>query len=281
VTGSSANPLRSGVAGGSVPPRASTGGGAPLVAIAHGSKDPRAAATVERLLGEVRKRTAGHGLPGLEVATAYLDHAPPSPRQVLSALHGGGARAVIALPLLLTEAYHSKTDIPAVLRAAGAALPGLRIRYGDTLGPHPLLISAMERRLAEVGVSAGGEGTAVVLASAGSTDPAATAVIHKLARAWHVLRGWHVVPAFASATSPTPAEAVAALRDSGVPRVAVATYLLAPGLFADKVRDTSLAAGAAAVSGVLGDAPELAELVLRRYCAASAGLPRTLHARTA
>jgi sirohydrochlorin ferrochelatase len=255
---------------------------APLMAIAHGSKDPRAAATVERLLDAVRERTSGLGLPGPEVATAYLDHAPPSPRQVLGALHGAGARTVIALPLLLTEAYHSKTDIPAVLRAAGAALPGLRIRYGDTLGPHPLLISAMERRLAEAGIAIRDPETAVVLAAAGSTDPSATAVIRKLARAWQALSGWHaVVPAFASAASPTPAQAVAALRDSGVPRVAVATYLLAPGLFADKVRDTSLAAGATSVSAALGDAPELAELVLRRYSAASAGLPRALQARSA
>ena len=71
------------------------------------------------------------------------------------------------------------------------------------------------------------------------------------------------------------------MRHSGATNVAVATYLLAPGLFADKVRDTSLAAGATAVSDVLGDALELAELVLRRYAAASAGLPRTRQARTA
>ncbi|MGE5290273.1 MAG: sirohydrochlorin chelatase [Micromonosporaceae bacterium] len=251
------------------------------MAIAHGSRDPRAAAAVERLLDEVRLRAAGHGLPDLEVATAYLDHAPPSPPQVLSALHGGGACSVVALPLLLTDAYHSKADIPAVLRGAGAALPGLRISYGDTLGPHRLLITAMERRLAEAGVPTGDHGTAIVLAAAGSTDPGASAVIYRLARDWQALRGWRVVPAFASAASPTPAQAVASLRGDGAARVAVATYLLAPGLFADKVRDTSLAAGASAVTDVLGAAPELAELVLRRYAAASAGLPRSAHARTA
>jgi sirohydrochlorin ferrochelatase len=78
-----------------------------------------------------------------------------------------------------------------------------------------------------------------------------------------------VVPAFASAASPTPAEAVTALRRGGAARVVVASYLLAPGLFADKVRRTSLAAGATAVSGVLAAAPELAGLVLLRYATAS------------
>jgi sirohydrochlorin ferrochelatase len=51
--------------------------------------------------------------------------------------------------------------------------------------------------------------------------------------------------------------------------VAVATYLLSPGYFADKVAATALAAGAAAVSPVLGAAPELAEVVLQRYRAAA------------
>jgi sirohydrochlorin ferrochelatase len=45
----------------------------------------------------------------------------------------------------------------------------------------------------------------------------------------------------------------------------VASYLLAPGLFADRIRDASLAAGAAAVSPVLGASPEVADVVLDRY----------------
>jgi sirohydrochlorin ferrochelatase len=255
----------------------------PLLAIAHGSRDPRAGAAVAELLGRVRRSAVRHGLPGLRVVTAYLDHAPPSPAQVLGALHPAArsqwtvpprASTVIALPLLLTDAYHSKTDIPSVLRAAAAALPGMRIRYGETLGPHPLLISAMERRLAQAGVRIGDPRTAVVLAAAGSADPAAKAMICRLAEAWQALRGWrNVVPAFASAASPAPAEAVTALRRGGAPRVVVASYLLAPGLFADKIRKTSLAAGAAVVSAELAQAPELADLVLRRYAAALSSAP--------
>ena len=177
----------------------------PLLAIAHGSRDPRAAATVEELLDRVRQRVVRPGLRGLDVVTAYLDHAPPSPAQVLSALRRRGARSVVVLPLLLTDAYHSKTDIPAILRAATATLPDLWIRYGATLGPHPVLIRAMERRLVQAGVRIAEPGTAVVLATAGSTDPAAATVTSRLAHDWQALRGWHaVVPAHASAASPSP-----------------------------------------------------------------------------
>ncbi|HEX3924872.1 MAG TPA: CbiX/SirB N-terminal domain-containing protein, partial [Streptosporangiaceae bacterium] len=86
------------------------------------------------------------------------------------------------------------------------------------------------------------------------------------ARAWQSARGWlRVAPAYASAASPTPGQAVAALLRSGAPRVVVATYLLAPGVFADQVRDQSLAAGAQAVSAPLGAAPEVTGVLLERY----------------
>jgi sirohydrochlorin ferrochelatase len=47
--------------------------------------------------------------------------------------------------------------------------------------------------------------------------------------------------------------------------VVVATYLLAPGLFADRIRESSLAAGAAAVSPALGACPEVADVMLDRF----------------
>ena len=196
--------------------------------------------------------------------------------QVLTALggQGGEERDVVVLPLLLTAAYHSGTDIPGLLAEAAAGLPGLRIRYGEPLGPHPGLVRALERRLAEAGQDPGDDParTAVVLASAGSSHPAANAAISAMASGWQAARGWLAVrPAYASAASPTPAEAVADLLRGGVRRVVVASYLLAPGLFADRIRDTSLAAGAAAVSAPLGAADEVADVLLDRYQQAAAG----------
>jgi sirohydrochlorin ferrochelatase len=243
----------------------------PLVAVAHGSRDARAAATIEELLDLVRVRAAGRELAGLSVSTAYLGHSPPSPGQVLGALPEG---PVVVLPLLLTGAYHSRTDIPAVLRAAACARSGrpLEISYGDPLGPHPLLVTALERRLAEAGVPTADPCTSVVLAAAGSSDPQACAAIARLAERWRERRNWRdVLPAYASAAAPSPARAVSALLAGGARRVVVASYLLAPGRFAGQVRDEALAAGAAAVSAPLGAAPELADVVLTRYAAARAG----------
>ncbi len=285
-----------------------------LVTVAHGSADPRAAATITDLVAIAAERAAARGLKLREVRVAYLGHAAPSLPQVMGAIGHGQATV---LPLLLTAAYHSKTDIPRLL----ARLPGesgrLRVRYGATLGPHPLLLSALERRLAEADPlgpaghtdPACREQTGVVLAAAGSTDPEAHATIARLAAQWQARAGWFAVrPAYASAATPgahagapssaapgapssaapgappgappaatsgappvatsgapPPTAAVAGLLRAGARRVLVATYLLAPGLSADRIRESALAAGAAAVSPVLGASPDVAEVLLDRY----------------
>lgn len=246
-----------------------SGTGAPLVAVAHGSKDPRAAATINELAELVRTQAAARGLAGLDVRVAFLDHCPPSLPQVLSAVAGQADGACVVVPLLLTDAYHSKTDIPAHIASAAAALPRLDIRCAGPLGPDPLLLAALERRLAQAGALDPAwprSSASVVLAAAGSSDPAANATIASLAARWQRDGGWRaVVPAYASAASPTPAEAVRALR-TRPGRVVVATYLLAPGYFADKIRRE---AGVDVVSRVLGAAPEVAEVILERYAGAA------------
>ncbi|MGW4637407.1 sirohydrochlorin chelatase [Sphaerisporangium sp. NPDC004334] len=315
--------------------------------MAHGSRDPRATATVEALLERVRLAR-----PGLAVHAAYLDHARPSLPEVLATLD-----EAVVLPLLLTDAYHTRVDIPAFLREEAArrdahpersrrpegparlegsarregstrpeesarpsrspgrasapparTRPPLVVQQGAALGPHPLLITALERRLAEAGVEIGDPETAVVLVSAGSSDRRAIAVIDEMARDWALARGWHsVTPAYASAASPTPEEAVLRLlaahpsplrpalgagrrtsarhdpparhdspaRHVRPARVVVATYLLAPGYFADKVRRTALAAGADTVAAPLGPAPELVTVLLERHAQAQSLLRTT------
>jgi sirohydrochlorin ferrochelatase len=234
-----------------------------LVAVAHGSADPRAAAAVGELVPLVARRASERGLRVPELRVAYLGHAAPSVPQVMGTF--GPDVPVTVLPLLLTAAYHSKTDIPRVL-----ARTGRRVTYGEPLGPHPLLLRALERRLPEVEDPAE---VGVVLAAAGSSDPDANATIARLAARWQAGTGWFAVrPAYASpaggqgnAAVPDPATAVTGLLRAGAHRVVVASYLLAPGLFADRIRDASLAAGAATVSPALGASPELADVILDRY----------------
>jgi sirohydrochlorin ferrochelatase len=227
-----------------------------LLVVAHGSRDPRHAATVHALV-----RCARALRPGLRVETGFLDFNVPSVAGALESLDAQGVRDVVALPLLLTRAFHAKSDIPAVLADAP---PRLRIRRADVLGPSPLLLAALERRLYEAGLRpADKSSTGVVLASAGSTDPEAIAVIADIAREWRHT-GWRAVrPAFASASRPHTEEAVRELRALGCARVAVAPYVLAPGRLPDRIARG--AAGADVLADVLGPAPEVARVLLERY----------------
>jgi len=264
-----------------------------LVAAAHGSADPRAAAVTGDLMAVAARRAAARGLGVPCLRAAYLGHARPSLARLLGTLRPG--EQVTVLPLLLTAAYHSKTDIPRVL----ARFPWLRVRYGGTLGPHPLLLRALERGLlAQPGAAAAGrEQTGIVLAAAGSSDPEANVTVARLAARWQSEGGWFAVrPGYASAGQPSgaevppgspgppraavphgppipsPAAAVAGLLRDGARRVLVASYLLAPGTFADRIRRSCLAADAAAVGPPLGAAPEVADVLLDRYAeACSAG----------
>lgn len=70
-----------------------------------------------------------------------------------------------------------------------------------------------------------------------------------------------VTAAFASTATPTVPDAVTALRTAGHRRIAVATHLLAPGFFADRLA----AAGGDITSEPLGVHPEIIDLIVRRY----------------
>ncbi|MEV6316144.1 sirohydrochlorin chelatase [Streptomyces sp. NPDC051776] len=236
-----------------------------LVAVAHGSRNPRARDTVLALLELVRALR-----PGLPVRLGHIELNEPLLSGTLAELRGDA----VLVPLLFGRGHHVKHDIP----QAVADAPHLRARTAASLGPHPLLAEALDARLAEAGWRAPGRPgararSAVVLAAAGSRDPDSAADTARTAVLLGTrLGGVPVLPAYASAAAPTVPEAVAALRASGRDRIAVASCFTAPGRFSAQCAEK--APGVAA--GPLGAHPALARLVLHRYdeaLAAQAGVP--------
>lgn len=242
-----------------------------LVAVAHGSSDPRAAAAVATLLGAVRALS-----PGLDVRPAFLGRPRPGLGEALWQAHGDGHREVVVLPLLLGAAFHARTDLPAAVDDAVARLPGpLRVLVADVLGPDPRLPAVALRRLSTAGVALGDPALGVVLAAAGSSHPPANAAVRAVARAWALAMPWHgVLAAFATTATPSVSGAIAALRASGARRVAVASWFLAPGVLPARVAAEATAAdpravvAAPLVTVAAGADPGLAQLVLQRYRAA-------------
>ena len=218
-----------------------------LLAVAHGSRDGAAQDSVAALAKRVRRLS-----PALDVRIAFVQHAEPS---LADALAAAGSQAVV-VPLLLSTGYHLTADIRGAARAAGAPVAA-------PLGPDPLLAEAFAERLAETGRPAG---TPTVLAAAGSADPAATEDVARQAALLADRIAAPVVPAFAAAGQPSVTQALAALHASTGRPVSVATYLLSPGHYHDRLRQ----AAATWVSAPLSDHPLVARLVLDRFSAACA-----------
>ncbi|MDX6279500.1 MAG: hypothetical protein QOH03_571 [Kribbellaceae bacterium] len=232
-----------------------------LVVLAHGSRDPRSAATVHSLVACLREMRDD-----LRIEASFLDHCPPTPYQVIGKLAAEGVEEVVVLPLLLSTAFHARTDIPAVIDESRSRFPDLRIIASDVLGYDDTLLDVLDRRMrAELKDGRVRELDALVLACAGSSDAQANAAVTRLARLWGQRHKLPVTAAFTTAATPSPAEAVLQWRLEGRRHVAVGSFFLAPGVLPDRAEEMSRKAGAVAVSRPLGVSTEVARLVLLRY----------------
>jgi sirohydrochlorin ferrochelatase len=199
----------------------------PLVLAAHGSSDPGFAAVITSLASIVAELR-----PQLDVRVGYLEHGPP-------ALADVATLGSIVVPVLLTNGYHVHIDIPT--KAAGTTVT-------PPLGPDRRLAFVLAKRLR----ASGWRGGPVVLAAAGSADDQALEDGHLAATYLSDELGVAVTAAFIGSGQPRLPDRAA---------TALATYLIAPGKFADLVARS----GAAHVAAPLGADPLLAEIIVDRY----------------
>lgn len=236
-----------------------------LVAVAHGSRDPRSAATVAALLDRVRAAR-----PGTPARLAFLDLNAPSVGQVLDSVAATGETDAVVVPLLLGSAFHARVDLPALLAGAAARNPGLRLTQAEVFGADPRLIDVLHARVRAVrdqhGWAVPPARLGVALAAVGSSSAAANRRTTRLAGRFAARTGHPTEVCFAT-TEPTLAQATARLRARGADRVLVAPWFLAPGLLTDRLREQDPRLPHAEV---LGADSTLATIVWDRYDAALA-----------
>ena len=234
-----------------------------LVGCSHGTDSVTGRAAIRSVVDGVRRAR-----PDLDVREAFVDVQQPEVADVVAgALDDVGAAVVV--PLLLSAGFHVHVDIAEAVAPDGAAASG-------ALGPDPRIVDILVDRLSAAGA---GDGDAVVLAAAGSSDPRAAEAVEEVAR---VLRtAWAhdpVVVGYGAGARPSVPDAVAAARATGAPRVVVASYLLAPGYFHDRL----LTAGADVVTEPLAPDDRLVDVVLDRYTLAARAIAdrsgRAVHA---
>lgn len=232
--------------------------GRPLLLVAHGSRSDAADAVIRSLAAAVAAR-------GPRVEICYVDVRGPKVVDAVIALRDRGDDGAVVVPAFLAAGYHVRVDLPAQLAEAGA--DPARFPVTPALGPDPLLASAALDRLRAAGHR---EGDAVVLAAAGSSDPSAVAQVRTAAGMLSSLVGRRVRTGFAATGTPTVSALVEGLRAAGERRVAVASWLLAPGVFQNRL----LASGADVVGDPLGVHDDVVSAVLDRWSAGLAEIDR-------
>ena len=231
-----------------------------LIALAHGSRDPRHKATITQVVDQARALR-----PDLRIESAFLDLAKPDFDSAVRRLAKAGFEEIVVVPLLLNDAYHARVDVPAAIEAASVA-HGVGIRASKILGLETAFLEVLDTRLREALKSARvRELDALVLAAAGSSDHLANAAVARLARVWGTRHHLPVTAAYASAAPPAAGEAVRAFRREGRRHVAVGSLFLAPGYLCDRAGELALEAGAVAVSAPLGADEIIARTILARY----------------
>jgi sirohydrochlorin ferrochelatase len=225
-----------------------------LVLVAHGTRDPAGAATADRLATALAERA-----PGVRVLLAYADVRRPSLADVLTDLDTpeppDSADRVVVVPAFLASGYHVRVDLPEQIERSRR--PGVLL--APPLGPARAVVTAAVDRLREAGRRPSDE---VVLAAAGSSDPRALEDVRRAARLMSEQVGRQVRVGYVATGRPSVDEVVA--RTPG--RVAVASWLLAPGLFHRWLARS----GADVVSEPIGAHPLVVDQLLRRY---QAGFP--------
>ncbi|NUU26444.1 MAG: sirohydrochlorin chelatase [Streptomycetaceae bacterium] len=215
---------------------------ADLVAVAHGTADPAGIAVVHDLVRQMARQR-----PDLPISLGFVDLLTPALPSLVRRITRDTDDAVV-VPLLLSSGYHVYVDVAAEARR----YPG-QVHAAAALGPDPLLADILADRLGDVS-----RVDNVVLAAAGSSDPRALSDCDTTAQllSRRIDRPVHV--GYVSGAGDRLPAVLA--RVTG--RVAVATYLLAPGFFHNLVRRQSQGH---LVTEPLAPDPRLATLALRRY----------------
>jgi sirohydrochlorin ferrochelatase len=217
-----------------------------LIMVAHGTRRPEGVAVIGGIAEQVS------ALLDHPIQTAFVDLLGPTPSEVLFSA-ADTDRPAIVVPAFLSRGYHVRTDLPAHVAASGH--PDVTIT--PALGPSPHIVRIVAAQMAKRGWR---PNDSVILAAAGTSDPAANGDLRATASLLSALTGSQVQLAFA-ATEPSVSAAVANARTRSRSRIMVASYLLADGLFQQQLQNC----GADIISDPLGTHPGLAQLIARRF----------------
>jgi len=204
-----------------------------VVLAAHGTHSEAGQACIEQLRRALQQRLAE------PVRLGWVDVVEPHVGQLLRP-------GDLVVPAFLGAGYHVKKDLPEAI----GQFPGTTMTAH--LGPDPLVLAALSEHVEQ----AGGPWPLTLLGWAGSSDEQSREEARTAAR--RLAERWQVTVRLTGASRVQAG--VQRGRDEGFARVGVASYLLAPGFFADKLAT----ADCEGVAAPIGAHPLVVDLLAQR-----------------
>lgn len=225
---------------------------APIICLAHGSRHPQADQAVFEIAERISEST------GLPAFAAFLDFHPATLTTVAHRVVAAGYTEAVVVPLLFTQAFHARFDVPAAMAEAVESIDatssaGLTLHLTDGLGigadMEELVADFTAQYLAEVPAIAGtanaenaGAANAadssidkLALYSVGSSQPGANEAVAEFAGRVGARLNMRSTRAFV-ATGNNPGRDTEALLEFADERTVTVPLFVSPGLLWDKAK---------------------------------------------
>lgn len=225
---------------------------APIICLAHGSRHPQADQAVFEIAERISEST------GLPAFAAFLDFHPATLTTVVHRVVAAGYTEAVVVPLLFTQAFHARFDVPAAIAEAVESIDatssaGLTLHLTDGLGTgadmEELVADFTAQYLAEVPAIAGTASAEnadaanavdssvdkLALYSVGSSQPGANEVVAEFAGRVGARLNMRSTRAFV-ATGDNPGCDTEALLEFADERTVTVPLFVSPGLLWDKAK---------------------------------------------
>lgn len=253
---------------------------APIICLAHGSRHPQADQAVFEIAECISAST------GLPAFAAFLDFHPATLTTVAHRVVAAGYTEAVVVPLLFTQAFHARYDVPAAIAEAVESIDatssaGLTLHLTDGLGTgadmEELVADFTAQYLAEVPAIAGTASAEnadaanavdssinkLALYSVGSSQPGANEAVAEFAGRVGARLNMRSTRAFV-ATGDNPGRDTEALLEFADERTVTVPLFVSPGLLWDKAKIRM--PNGRKCTRHLGDA--IAPVVINRACRA-------------
>jgi sirohydrochlorin cobaltochelatase len=204
-----------------------------VLLIGHGSRNPKGN---DEFLAFCDRLAARH--PDQTFVPCFIEfHDVLIPDGIDKAV-AGGAKRIIAVPVILLAAGHVKVEIPELLEEGRQRHPGVEIVYARNIGVCDATVNMLVERVAQAveGLGTDPAETGVLVLGRGSSDPDANGDVAKIARLFWEATDYDLVQyAFIGVTRPDLPTGVERLARLGPRTLVIAPYFLFTGVLIERI----------------------------------------------